>query len=89
MDPGVGQLIPVVATIVMALSTVFALFWGVWTYKRNGEAQVQLQALGMLQHYLDLAVAHPDLASRDSNQLVDARYALRWTRLRGPQGPGS
>jgi hypothetical protein len=35
----------------------------------------QLLALGTLQHYLDLAVAHPDLASRDDRQPVDARYA--------------
>ena len=34
-----------------------------------------LLALGALQHYLDLAVAHPDLASRDESQPVDARYA--------------
>jgi hypothetical protein len=52
-----------------------ALLWGVWTYKRNGEAQVQLLALGTLQHYLDLAVAHPDLASRDDSEAVDPRYA--------------
>jgi hypothetical protein len=75
MDSGVVQLIPVLASIVMAASTVAALLWGVWTYKRNGEAQVQLQALGALQHYLDLAVAHPDLASRDQSQPIDARYA--------------
>jgi hypothetical protein len=25
--------------------TVAALLWGVWTYKRNGEAQIQLLAL--------------------------------------------
>jgi hypothetical protein len=28
---------------------------------------VQLLALGALQHYLDLTVAHPDLASRDDD----------------------
>jgi hypothetical protein len=39
------------------------------------EAQVQLLALGTLQHYLDLAVAHPDLASHDGAQPVDAQYA--------------
>lgn len=75
MDPGVIQLIAVLATVVMAAATVAALLWGVWTYKRNGEAQLQLLALGTLQHYLDLAVAHPDLASRDENRPVDARYA--------------
>ncbi len=71
----VVQLIAVLATIVIAAATMGALLWGVWTYKRNGEAQLQLLALGTLQHYLDLAVAHPDLASRDDDQPVDARYA--------------
>ena len=47
----------------------------VWTYKRNGEAQIQLPALERLQHYLDLAVKYPDLASRDESQSVDVRYA--------------
>ncbi len=75
MDPGVVQLIAVLASLVIAAGTVGALLWGVWTYKRNGEAQVQLLALGTLQHYLDLAVAHPDLASRDDSQPVDVRYA--------------
>jgi len=75
MDPGVVQLIAVLASIVIAAGTVGALLWGIWTYKRNGEAQLQLLALGTLQHYLDLAVAYPDLASRDDGQPVDARYA--------------
>lgn len=75
MDPGVVQLIAVIATVVMAAATVAALLWGVWTYKRNGQAQMQLLALEKLQHYLDLAVTHPDLASRDQSQPVDARYA--------------
>lgn len=75
MDASVFQLIAVLASVVLATATVFGLLWGVWTYKRNGEAQVQLLALGTLQHYLDLAVAHPDLASRDERRPVDARYA--------------
>lgn len=75
MEPGVVHLIPVLTSIVIAAGTVGALLWGVWTYKRNGEAQVQLLALGTLQHYLDLAIAHPDLASRNDSQPVDARYA--------------
>jgi hypothetical protein len=75
MDPGVIQMIAVLASIFIAAGTVGALLWGVWTYKRSGEAQVQLLALGTLQHYLDLAVEHPDLASRDDSQPVDARYA--------------
>jgi hypothetical protein len=53
---------------------VAALLWGVRTYKRSAEAQIQLLALERLQHYLDLAVRYPDLASRDENQSVDVRY---------------
>jgi hypothetical protein len=67
-------MIATISAIVMMSATVAALLWGVWTYKRNGEAQVQLLALQMLQHHLDLAVAHPDLASGDEIQAVDARY---------------
>lgn len=75
MDSSIVQLIAVLASIVIAVGTMGALLWGVWTYKRNGEAQVQFLALGTLQHYLDLAVAYPDLASRDDSQAVDPRYA--------------
>ena len=74
MSSGVLQLLPIVSGSIVALSTVAALLWGVWTYKRNAASQVQLLALGALQHYLDLAVAHPDLASRDASEPVDARY---------------
>lgn len=74
MSSGVLQLLPIVSGSVVALSTVAALVWGVWTYRRNAASQVQLLALGALQHYLDLAVAHPDLASRDESEPVDARY---------------
>ena len=75
MSSGILQVLPIVSGSIAALSTIAALFWGVWTYKRNAAYQVQLLALGALQHYLDLAVAHPDLASRDESQPVDARYA--------------
>ncbi len=75
MSSGLLQLLPIVSGSVVALSTVAALLWGVWTYKRNAASQVQLLALGALQHYLDLAVAHPDLASRDEGEPVDSRYA--------------
>lgn len=75
MESSTLQQVALCASVVVAASTVAALLWGVWTYKRNGEAQVQLLALGTLQHYLDLAVAHPDLASRDDSQPVDVRYA--------------
>ena len=65
----------IVLQLIATGGSVAALLWGVWTYKRNGEAQIQLLALERLQHYLDLAVKYPDLASRDENQSVDARYA--------------
>ena len=68
------QQIALWAGIVLAGSTVAALFFAIWTYKRTAEAQVQLLALGTLQHYLDLAVTHPDLASRGGDQPVDVRY---------------
>jgi lipase chaperone LimK len=68
------QLIAVPVSIVVAAGNVCALVWGVWTYKRNADAQLQLLALATLQHYLDLAVAHPDLASRDESLTVDVRY---------------
>ncbi len=58
----------------MAAATVISLVWAVWTYRRNAQAQVQLLALGTLQHYLDLAVAHPDLASPDNEQPIDPWY---------------
>ncbi len=70
------------APIVIGLSAAISLLFGVWTYNRNAKAQmenakaqVQLLALGSLQHYLDLAVEHPDLASRGNDQPVDPRYA--------------
>lgn len=69
-------------SIVLAAAAVISLCFAVWSYRRNAEAQiriaeaqVQLSALGMLQHYLDLAVEHPELASRVDDQPVDARYA--------------
>ena len=69
------QLLALGASIILAASAVATLLFGVWNYNRNAEAQVQLMALGSLQHYLDLAVEHPDLASRGDDQPVDARYA--------------
>lgn len=57
------------------VSTGTALLWGVWTYHQSEQAQIQLLALGTLQHYLDLAVARPDLASRRDDQPIDAPYA--------------
>lgn len=75
MQIDILQQVALYASLILAASAVAAFLWGVWTYKRNGEAQVQLLALGTLQHYLDLAVEHPDLASRNEAQPVDAQYA--------------
>lgn len=74
MEPGILQQVAVWATLVIAATAVVTLLVGVVNYRRNAEVQLQLLALGILQHYLDLAVAHPDLASRDDDQPIDARY---------------
>jgi hypothetical protein len=81
MEPGSLQLVALWAGIVLAAATVISLVWAVWTYRRNAEAQVrnadaqvQLLALSTLQHYLDLAVAHPELASRDNDRPIDPQY---------------
>lgn len=62
------------SSIVMATVAVATLLIGFWNSNRNAEAQLQLLALDSIQHYLDLAVEHPDLASRDSDQPIDAQY---------------
>jgi hypothetical protein len=72
---GVFQAIPLLAVAITAGSAVLALLWGVWTYKRKWEGQLQLLALQSLQHYLDLAVAHPHVLKRDDSQPIDAQYA--------------
>ena len=69
------QMIAVLISMVMATGSMCALVWGFWTYRRNAEAQLQLLALQTLQRYLDHAVEHPDLASRNASQSVDVRYA--------------
>lgn len=75
MESSALQQIALLASAVIAAAAVATLLWGIWMYKRNGEAQVQLLALGTLQHYLDLAIAHPELASREDGQPVDAQYS--------------
>ena len=62
------------ATILGALVTAGSMVFGVLTYQRSAVEQRQAAALGMLQQYLELAVAHPDLASRSPDQPVDAKY---------------
>jgi len=61
--------------MVTAAGSVCALVWGVWTYRRSADAQLQLLALQTLQRYLDHAVEHPDLASGNRSHSVDMRYA--------------
>ena len=75
MEISTLQYVALWAPVVVTVSTVATLLWGVWTYRRNAQTQIQLQALSALQHYLDLAVARPDLASRHEGQPVDAPYA--------------
>jgi len=75
LDISTLQYLALWAPLVVTVATVATLLWGVWTYRRNARAQIQLQALSTLQHYLDLAVARPDLASRHEDQPVDAPYA--------------
>ncbi len=63
------------ANVVLAISAAFTLVFGFWNYSRTSEAELQLSALGTLQHYLDLAVQHPELATREAGRPVDAQYA--------------
>lgn len=74
MSPDLVQLLSIVSGAIAALSTLGAVLWAVWSYQRNAAMQAQLLALGALQHYLDLAVTYPDLASRQEGEPVDARY---------------
>jgi hypothetical protein len=81
MEPGTLQQLALWASIVLATATVISLLMAVWTYRgnadaqvRSAEAQVQLLALSTLQRYLDLAVAHPELASRENEQPIDPQY---------------
>ncbi len=74
MELSTRQQLALAAGIVVAAATVIPLVWAVWTHRCNAEAQVQLLALGTLQHSLDMAVAHPDLASPDDKPPIEPRY---------------
>ena len=50
------------------------MVFGVLTYQRSAAEHRQAGAVGMLQDYLESAVEHPDLASGNPEQPVDARY---------------
>ncbi len=65
------QLVASGAGLIVAVAAVITLLFAVWSYKSSTEMQVQLLALGSLQHYLDLGVQYPELASGSK---VDARY---------------
>ncbi len=68
------QLIALGVSMILALSAIASLLFTLWSYNRNAQAQVQLLALNSLQHDLDLALEHPDLATRGDDQPVDPRY---------------
>ena len=61
----------IVGTVITAASVIF----GVMTYRRGAHDQRQVAAVGILQEYLKLSIEHPDLASRVSDQPVDASYS--------------
>lgn len=62
------------STILAAAVTAGSMVFGVLTYQRSASDQRQIIALGILQDYLKTSVEHPDLASQDRNQPVDAKY---------------
>ncbi|MFE0510025.1 hypothetical protein [Streptomyces sp. NPDC058964] len=77
-----AAIVSMIVFIILAAATVATVIIAVWTYRRNAQAQLraaqvqlQLSALGVLQHYLDLAVEHPDLAGPGDERTIDARYA--------------
>jgi hypothetical protein len=67
--------VQLLASIVGLVVGVTTLLVGIRNFNHNAEAQFQLSALNTIQHYFDLAIAHPELATREDNQPVDARYA--------------
>lgn len=82
MEPAAVEALVIWSGLARDAVTVLSLVFAVWSYRRNvqaqilnAEAQLQLAALNTLQHYLDLAVAHPDLASPAAGRAIDARYA--------------
>ena len=75
------QELALAAGILGVAATVISFMFAVWTYHRNTEIRIRtekallrLLALGTLQHYLNLAVQHPDLATREKDKPVDPRY---------------
>jgi hypothetical protein len=62
------------ATILGAVVTAGSMLFGLLTYQRSAADQRQTAALGVVQEYLKLAIAHPELASPSPGQAVAARY---------------
>ena len=62
------------ATILGAAVTAGSMLFGVLTYQRSAANQRQAGSLNILNDYLKMTVEHPDLASRDPGQPVDAEY---------------
>jgi hypothetical protein len=75
MDAETLQLIGIGAGAVSAVAFMLTFVFGVYQFTRSAENQLQSSAFGVLQHYLDQAVARPDLATRTPDQPVDAQYA--------------
>jgi hypothetical protein len=76
------EVIPLLGSLIVAVSMLASVLFAVWSFRRGqeaqlraAEAQLQLLALSTLQHYLDLAVAHPRLASPGDDRPIDAGYA--------------
>ena len=63
-----------VATVLGALLTAGSVIVGLVTYRRSVTEQRQAAALGILHEYLKLSVEHPELASRERGQAIDASY---------------
>jgi hypothetical protein len=62
------------ATIAAAVITAISVLIGVKTYRETAESQTHVVTLGVLQEYLQLAVEHPELASRPESAPVDSAY---------------
>ncbi|MCC7021298.1 MAG: hypothetical protein IT338_00640 [Thermomicrobiales bacterium] len=74
MDAAMLQLIGIGAGVISALAFILTFIFGVYQFTRSARSQLQSTAFGVLQHYLDHAVARPDLATRAADQPVDLQY---------------
>lgn len=74
MDAETLQLIGIGAGVASAIAFMLTFVFGVYQFTRSAKSQLQTSAFNVLQHYLDQAVARPDLATRAPDQPVDAQY---------------